>query len=645
MRLFAAWSRRTLAGLALAAAVAGGIVVWQLQIDETAAKSLPTVTATRDDIVVSVGGVGRVVHARGSAEIAVPTALGGAAVPAGGGSAAPADAVFARTSGRLSGFLVAPGQRVAPGRPLALLDDGGVAAAVVKQAENDLATAMLELRQKRTSDPLTGFPPTPAELAAGRLAVTSARERLARLQGPPRPADVSAARLDVRRAEADLEALLGGTPEALAEAIRLAEVNVQLAQERLDRILAPPSPAEIAAADAEVKKAESDLAVLLRPPPGPLPEAVRAAERAINAARQRLADAQAAGDLAEMNAAQLELDKALAELATLQRAPPGPLPEEVASARAAVDAARAKRAKLLEPPNPADVTAARLELERAQAELRARLAGPNPAALTAARQAVDSARARLAQLLGPPLRSDIAGARLDIGRAEAELAVLRARGRPGSRFDIGLARLKVRAARARLASARFAGGLLTVRAPSGGTVTALLTVRGAPVDATTPIVAVADLDRLAVSVDLSEFDVARVRPGLRAVVSVDALGGKAFPGKVLFAALSGTGTGGVVTFPVRVGLRRVGGLRSGMNVSVRIIVALRRDVVQVPLEAVSRDDNERQIVTVIDDTGRTSPRRVTLGLANNKSVEIVKGLRPGEQVVLSDGQGEEDGSA
>jgi RND family efflux transporter MFP subunit len=237
------------------------------------------------------------------------------------------------------------------------------------------------------------------------------------------------------------------------------------------------------------------------------------------------------------------------------------------------------------------------------------------------------------------------GARLDIGRAEADLAVLRARGRPGSRFDIGLARLKVSAARARLASARFAGGLLTVRAPSGGTVTALLTVPGAPVDATTPIVAVADLDRLAVSVDLSEFDVARVRPGLRAVVSVDALGGKAFRGKVLFAALSGTGSGGVVTFPVRVGLAGARALRPGMNVSVRIIVALRRDVVQVPLEAVSRGEDERQVVTVLDDAGRTSPRRVTLGLANNKSVEIVKGLRPGERVVLTDSQGEEDGSA
>ncbi|MEO8553977.1 MAG: NTP transferase domain-containing protein, partial [Kofleriaceae bacterium] len=44
---------------------------------------------------------------------------------------------------------------------------------------------------------------------------------------------------------------------------------------------------------------------------------------------------------------------------------------------------------------------------------------------------------------------------------------------------------------------------------------------------------VADLRHLAVSVALSEFDAARVKRGQRALVSVDALGGRRFPGKVL----------------------------------------------------------------------------------------------------------------
>jgi HlyD family secretion protein len=590
--------RRALIALALAAAVAIviSLSVGQLQSAPAASESGASAKASKGDVVLSVGGVGRIVQAGRSAEIAVPAAAGGAAAPASAGSASSAaaaatsaSAVFPQATGHLARFLVARGQRVAAGQALALLDDRGSAAAAVAQARNDVAMALVDLRQKRTSDPLRGLPPTSAELAAARGAVTTARLRLARLLRGPRPADVSAARLDVKRAEADVETLLGGSPQAHADAILIAQHNVQLAQERLDRILAPPSAADVAVAQADVRRAESDLAVLSKP------------------------------------------------------AVVGTVPEEITAARAALDAARQKLARLLAPPSPADVTAARLDLERAQAELRRLEAGPSPAALAAARQALHTARARLNQLLGPPLPSDVAAARQEVFRAEADLAVLRARGGPASPLDVALARLKVVAAQLRLASARVSEPLLTVRAPSSGTVTALLTVPGAPVDPSTPIAAVADLARLAVDVDLSEFDVARVKPGLRAVVSVDALGGESFSGKVRFAALTGTNTGGVVTYPVRVGIAHADGLRPGMNVSVRIIVAKRLGVLQLPLEAVTRDEEDRATVTVIDAAGETSLRRVTLGLASNDNVEIVKGLRAGERVALPESQTQAEG--
>jgi HlyD family secretion protein len=652
---------RIAAWLGLPVALGTGLSIWLLQGSTAAPASASVTRAFRGNLVVTVGGVGRIVQASRSAQITVPAAAGGNAAPGsaaptspaasgasgssssgGGATAAPADAVFPRAGGHVVRFLVHPGQHVVAGQPLALVDDGGSAAAATKQAGNDLATALLELLQKRTSDPLTGPPPTPAELSAGRYAVTSAFAQLAKLLGAPRTADVSAARLDLERARADLETLLGGTPRARADAVRVARINVRLAQDRLAQVLAPPDPADVSAAKAEVAKADSDLALLLRPAPGPLPEAVTAAQQAVTVARQKLADAQAAGDPALIGAAQLELDTALSDLATLLRPDPGPLPQEIDAARQAVDAAHAKLAKLLRPPSPADVKAARLDLERARVELRTLETGPSRTGLEAARQAVDAFRAKLAQLNGPPLPADVALAKLDVRKAEADLAVLGTRGKPATSIEIGLARLKVAAARIRLRLARLDGRLLTVRAPSPGTVTALLTVPGAPVDASTGVVAVDDLDRLAVTVELSEFDAARVRKGLDATVSVDALGGKSFPGKVQFAALTGTETNGVVTFPVRVSLARVRGLKPGMNVSVHITVARRRNVVQVPLEAVSRDDNDHPVVTTVDAAGDESTRRVTLGLSNNKNVEIKKGLRAGEVAVLAESQGGEE---
>jgi RND family efflux transporter MFP subunit len=583
--------RRGLLFLVIGAAIVAGVIFGIVSLGSAPAASgadANVVKATRGSVVVTVGGVGRIVQSGLAAQINVPTASpAGAVAAASGGTSTSAvtsaTSVFPQTSGTVTRFLVVPGQHVIAGQPLALLGDRGTAASAISLARNDVATAVEELRQKRTSDPLKGTPPTPAELSAGRGAVASARLRLAQLLHGARPADISAARLDVRRAQADLEALQGGSPQAQAEAIQLAQENVDLAQQRLDKLLAPPSPADVATAQAEVRKAESDLALLLRPGSGALSQ-------------------------------------------------------EIASARAAQDAARARLERLLAPPSTGDVTAAQLDVDRANADLRKLKAGASPGALAAARQAVESARVKLAQLLAPPLKSDVATARFDILKAEADLAVLRARGGPASAFDIALARLKVVGAQLRLATARTAKPLLTVRAPEAGTVTALLTVPGAPVDSLTPIAAVADLDRLAVDVDLSEFDVAQVRRGMRAIVRVDALGGRPFRGKVAFAALTGTNAGGVVTFPVRVDIARSTRLRPGMNVSVRIVVARRANVIQVPVDAVSQDEDGQTIVNVVDADGNSTPRAVTLGLSSNKNVEIRKGLRAGERIALPEPQ-------
>jgi HlyD family secretion protein len=637
---------RALVPVALVPVVIGAVILGLQGGAPAAAEDAPAATAEREDLVVTVGGVGRIVQAKAAKPIATPSAAAAGAGASGSTpTEAPPDAVFPRASGRISKFLVAPGALVVSGQPLALLDDGGAAASGVRQAQNDLSTALVELRQKRTSDPLKGIPATSAEVTAGRFAVTSAIQKLKGVLSAPLAADVSAAWLEVRRAEAELETLRGGSPAQRAEAVRIARQAAAVAQDQLDRTLAPAAAADVSAARAELKKAEADLALLLRPPDTPLPEEIAAAQRAVTVARVNLAEAQAAipPDEAVIRDAELALDRARAELAVLQRPPKGPLAEEVDSARQNVEAARTKLEKLLAPPNPAEVRAARLELERSLAEVRKLEAGPSKTALAAGRQAVDAARAKLEQLLGPPLRADVAASRSDIERAQAELSVLETRGGPGTADDISLSRLKADAARIRLALARMNQRLLTVRAPGSGTVTGLLSTVGAPVDTTTPIATVADLDRLVVSVDLSEFDVAQVRRGLKAEVSVDALGGKTFPGIVLFAAPTGSDSAsGVVTFPVRVGLSGARGLRPGMNVSVRIVVARRSDVIQVPLEAVAQD-GEEPTVTVLNEEGEETERPVTTGLASNDAIQIVKGLRDGERVVLPEVAPAEEG--
>jgi HlyD family secretion protein len=544
--------RRKLIVLGVVALAVLSVGALRLSGGAVAQEDTQTATAETGNIVVTVGGVGRV-------ESATPTVQ-----------------VHSTASGQVTRVTVSRGDTVDAGQVIAVLDDGGTAAATVDQAQSDLATARIDLRQRRAS----------------------------------RSGEIGAARLDLKRAQADLEALLGGSPGARRRAIALADRNVRLTQARLDQLLAPPSTSAVRAAEAELRRAEAALATLQKPAPAPSPELLAAAQQAVVVARQNLARAQATGTPAEISAAQLELYRAQAELAALQQAPAAPLPEEIAAANAAVASAQANLDKLYESPSAADVQAARLELERARSDLRQLQRGPSAAARASALAAVESARDRLAQTR--------------------------------TRFGIDMAQEGVNGARARLASARAGQNLLRVTAPVAGQVTAVQVAPGSAVDPTTPIATIVSPGQPIVTVDLSEFDVAQVELGQKATVSVDALGGESYPGTVVYVAPAGTDSGGVVTFPVQIALRDAEDVKPGMNVSATIVVARASDVVLVPLEAVSYDDEDQASVTIVGENGQETVEEVTVGLSNNDSVQIVEGVEAGDEVVLTETQAQQE---
>ena len=630
--------RRARIALVLAAVLLIGAVTYLMHSSSApAAEKLRVVRATYGDVTVTVGGVGRIVPSGSTSAAVLTTATTGGSTSGGtsqggGAATAPVDAVFARTTGTVSLLLVEPGQRVVAGQPIAVLDDAGASANAVRQLQNDVAVARLEVQ---------------------------------RMLHPLSPADLSSLALEVRRAQADLETLRGGTAADRARAIRIARRNAQLANRRLDLVLHPRTAADVAAAQAEVNKAEADLAALRTPPPLPPPAALAAAQAAVDAARARQAKLTGPPDPAAVNAARLDVAKAEADLALLQQQVPPASTAEISAAQGTLDAANARLAQVLAPSDPAEVAAATADLRKAEADLDALLTPaprPTAASVTAAQSVLAAAREKLASLRLPPLPSDIAAARLDLERAVSELrtvqtgpnpaalaaaraAVTTARTRlakPYNPQDIDLARARLTSTETQLSAAQVTLDVLTVRAVSDGTVTSVLTEPGAPVDAVTAVAVVSDLGRMAADVEVSEFDAALVQRGMRAVLSVDALGGKSYPGVVLYAAPTGSDSGGVVNFPVRVSLGNADGPKAGMNVSVRIIVNERRHVIQIPLEAVSGGGHGKGTVKVLGAGGRVTSRTVELGLANNKVVEVVDGVRVGEHLVLGAASGESD---
>ena len=75
------------------------------------------------------------------------------------------------------------------------------------------------------------------------------------------------------------------------------------------------------------------------------------------------------------------------------------------------------------------------------------------------------------------------------------------------------------------------------------------------------------------------------------------------------------------------------GLRTGMSCRASIIIAEYQDVVYIPVQAVIRIGDQPTVYVVED--GRIKPRKVEIGLDNNRMVHVISGLEPGEHVLLT----------
>jgi HlyD family secretion protein len=99
---------------------------------------------------------------------------------------------------------------------------------------------------------------------------------------------------------------------------------------------------------------------------------------------------------------------------------------------------------------------------------------------------------------------------------------------------------------------------------------------------------IADMSELSFTINVDELDIAKVKAGQQAIVTVDALSGQVFSGVVDNVGILGTSSNGVTTYPVKVRLEQTEGLWPGMNATATIVVDSAGDVLRIPVTAVVR---------------------------------------------------------
>jgi len=172
-----------------------------------------------------------------------------------------------------------------------------------------------------------------------------------------------------------------------------------------------------------------------------------------------------------------------------------------------------------------------------------------------------------------------------------------------------------------------------IPAPITGTITERSANVGLNVDTASKLFTVVDLSSVWVVGALYERDFSRVHVGSAATVTTAAYPGLALKGRVSY--IDPQVSAETRTAQVRVEVSNPGSeLRLGMYAGIEIAGAAAKAVTTIPKSAV-QNVNDRQVVYLANpgEPGKFVEREVHLGDASGDRVEVISGLRPGDQVV------------
>lgn len=282
--------------------------------------------------------------------------------------------------------------------------------------------------------------------------------------------------------------------------------------------------------------------------------------------------------------------------------------------------------------------------------------------------AISSEKARLAQAQAQFTQAELSYKRSkqlyaeqtvsksDYEQAEASYTV--------AKSEVDAAKFAVSSAEASLKEANENLVKTSIYAPISGTVSMLLVelgerVAGTNLMAGTEMLRVADLSRMEARVEVNENDIVKVKLGDTAIIDVDAFLDKKFKGVVTEIANSAKTTGvsadQVTNFSVKIlilqqsyqSLIDAGDkhpFRPGMSVSVDIQTESKKDILTVPIQAVTtRGDTtknkgnmaSKDIRTLVftTDGKYAHAKDVKTGIQDNNFIEITSGLAEKDKVI------------
>lgn len=145
---------------------------------------------------------------------------------------------------------------------------------------------------------------------------------------------------------------------------------------------------------------------------------------------------------------------------------------------------------------------------------------------------------------------------------------------------------------------------------------------------------IANGDKMKVTMNVDELDILTMEEGLSAEITLDAVENKTFEGTITNVSGSASSSNGTAQYPVEITFDKTEEMLSGMNASVEVIISEAKDVLTIPLAAVSDEGRSSYVYTGYDESSGelTGKTEVTLGMSDDNSVEVTEGLSEGDTI-------------
>ena len=324
-------------------------------------------------------------------------------------------------------------------------------------------------------------------------------------------------------------------------------------------------------------------------------------------------------------------------------------------------------------------------LARSQAAVNANKADVERAKAALAQSNAQLIRAKTDYERNQKLVNDKVVSEADFQRVEADYRVAQ-QNVEASKASVEASKFNVQSAEAALRDAAENLRKTTIYAPQSGTVSKLNVELGDRVVGTsqmagTEMMRIANLNNMEVRVDVNENDIVRVNLGDTVEIEVDSYTDRKFQGMVTEIANTANGMGtataatdAVTEFEVKIKIlnssyrdlmtkraKKSYPFKPGMTAAVEIITERKAGVISVPIAAVTTRGKDAEIekkegdtpppaqaseneqkakkeekvkeLVFVNDKGKAAIREVTTGISDFESIEILSGLKEGEEII------------